>query len=128
MSWRRRVRQPVTRVLVGCLCWLAPLAALAGDLSSPARFEFEVTFNKELSAPAKDGRLFVVLARTNNPEPRFTLGRTGLDAPEALARDVKGFAPGATVSVDQTAFAFPLTNLSALARRRLLRPGAVRLQ
>ena len=102
------------RVLVGWLCWLVPLAALAGDLSSPARFEFQVTFNKELSAPAKDGRLFVILAQTNNPEPRFTLGGTGLDAPEALARDVKGLGPGVTVSVDQTAFAFPLTNLSAL--------------
>ena len=33
---------------------------------------------------------------------------------EVLARDLKGFAPGVIAVLDQTAFGFPLTNLSAL--------------
>ena len=41
------------RVLLGWLCWLAPLAALAGDLSSPARFEFQVTFSKSYQPQPK---------------------------------------------------------------------------
>jgi S-formylglutathione hydrolase FrmB len=61
---------------------------------------------------ARDGRLFVVLARTNNPEPRFMLGWTGLDAPQILARDLKGFAPGAVTVADASAFGFPITNLA----------------
>jgi len=69
---------------------------------------------KDLAVPVRDGRIFVILARTNNPEPRLALGRTGLDAPEALARDVEGFAAGAVAVLDNTAFAFPFTNLSAL--------------
>jgi hypothetical protein len=58
--------------------------------------------------------MFVMLAGTNSPEPRLRLGRTGLDAPEALARDVATFAPGAVAVLDKTAFAFPTTNLAEL--------------
>ena len=100
--------------LVCHLLCLAPLAALAANSPNPAPFQFEVTFKKGLAAPAQDGRLFVILARTNNPEPRLTLDRTGLDAPQALARDLSGFAPGAVAVLNQAAFAFPLTNLAAL--------------
>jgi S-formylglutathione hydrolase FrmB len=99
---------------VGFLFCLAPLAAFPASSPNPAPLNFAVAIPASLSAPAKDGRLFLILARTNNPEPRLTLGRTGLDAPEALARDLNAFAPGATAVLDRTAFAFPLTNLAAL--------------
>jgi S-formylglutathione hydrolase FrmB len=101
---------PVLRFL---LC-LQPLAALAANSPARATNQFAVTIGESLAPTAKDGRLFVILARTNNPEPRLTLGRTGLDAPEALARDVNAFAPGALAVLDHTAFAFPITNLTVL--------------
>ena len=61
---------------------------------------------------AKDGRLFVILARTNSSEPWAMLGRTGLDAPLVLALDLKGFPPGAIAVVTASAFAFSITNLA----------------
>ena len=67
-----------------------------------------------LSASAKDGRLFIILAKMNDPEPRLTLGRTGLDAPQVLARDLKGIGPGAVAVADASTFAFPITNLSGV--------------
>jgi hypothetical protein len=100
--------------LLSFLLCLAPLAALSSTSLKPAAWQFEVAMKKGLAALAKDGRLFVILARTNYPEPRLTLGRTGLDAPEVLARDLKGFAPGAVAVLDQSAFGFPFTNPSAL--------------
>jgi S-formylglutathione hydrolase FrmB len=90
---------------------------LAANSPDAPSFQFEVTIGKAITSPAKDGRLFVVLARTNNPEPRLALGRTGLDAPEVLARDLSAFGPGAVEVLDQSAFTFPLTNLSALPTR-----------
>src|ERR1019366_5640628 len=42
-----------------------------------AAWRFEVSIKQRLAAAANDGRLFVILAHTNNPEPRFALGRTG---------------------------------------------------
>ena len=101
---------PILRLL---LCF-APLALAAAGAAGPAPFQFEVSQSKSLPAAPREGRLFLILSPTNNPEPRVTLGRTGLGAPEVLARDVNAFAPGATAVLDPTAFAFPLTNLSAL--------------
>ena len=102
------------RALLRFLFWVAPLTALAANAANPPPWHFEVSISKDVATTTKDGRLFVILARKNKPEPRLTLGRTGLDAPEAFARDVNAFAPGAAAVLDQTAFAFPITNLTAL--------------
>jgi S-formylglutathione hydrolase FrmB len=99
------------------LLWFAPLAASAAGPRAPAPWQFEITIGKSLSAPSQEGRLFVILARTDHPEPRSALGRTGLDAPQALARDRKGFPSNSVVVLNQTAFAYPVTNLSALPAR-----------
>jgi len=93
---------------------LAPLVALAAGSANSTAWRFEVAAAKALATPATDGRLFIILSVTNNPEPRLTLGRTGLHAPQALARDVHAFGPGAVAVLDGTAYAFPTTNLSAL--------------
>jgi S-formylglutathione hydrolase FrmB len=103
----------LNHLLSFALC-VAPLAVLAASAPTSGSWQFAVTIKQGLPAPAKDGRLFVILARTNNPEPRFTLGRTGLDAPQVLARDLQGFAPGAAAIVAASAFAFPITNLASV--------------
>jgi S-formylglutathione hydrolase FrmB len=100
--------------LVTWMLCLAPLAARPATSPNPAALSFGVTVKNGLAASAKDGRLFIVLAKTANPEPRLTLDRTGLDAPQVLARDLKGFAPGAVAVADASAFAFPITNLAGL--------------
>ena len=105
--------QPAVSSLLRFLLCIGPLVALAAAPPNPAPWQFQVSIDKGLP-PAKEGRLFVILAPRDNPQPRLTLGRTGLDAPEALARDVNAFAPGTVAVLDQTAFAYPLTNLSAL--------------
>jgi S-formylglutathione hydrolase FrmB len=101
-------------LLLLLLFWLQPLAALAANSPSPATSQFAVTIGAGRSPTAKGGRLFVIIARTNKPEPRLALGRSGLDAPEALARDVNAFAPGTVTVLDRAAFAYPITNLALL--------------
>ncbi|MGD0258720.1 MAG: alpha/beta hydrolase-fold protein [Verrucomicrobiota bacterium] len=98
--------------LLSFLLCVAPLATLPANSPNSASWRFEVAINKSLTTPARDGRLFVILARTNNPDPRFMLGWTGLDAPQVLARDLKSFTPGAVAVLDASAFAFPITNLA----------------
>ncbi len=96
------------------LFYLARLTLLAASSAALPSLRFEVSRAPGLTAAPEDGRLFVILGRTNQPEPRLALGRPGLDAPPALARDVNGFAAGRTVVVDQSAYSFPMTNLVAL--------------
>jgi Putative esterase len=100
------------RPLVTLMLCLAPLTVRPATSPEPAPWRFEVTVKNGLAESPIGGRLFVILARTKDPEPRLTLGRTGLDAPQVLARDLEAFAPGAVAVAGASAFAFPITNLS----------------
>jgi hypothetical protein len=75
---------------------------------------FEVTVAPSLADAARDGRLFVVLSKNNRPEPRFSIGRTGLDAPPVLGVDVPGPQAGVAGVVDQHAEIFPIPSLGEL--------------
>src|SRR5438552_4529927 len=71
---------------------------------------FRITTN----LPAASGRLFVIISKSDRPEPRTTIGQTGMTAPPVLARDAKTFGPGSVASLDKTAVIFPLQNLDGL--------------
>lgn len=51
----------------------------------------------------------------SQPEPRLTIGQTGLEASPVFARDISNFAPGAAGSIDEKCAAFPLDSLARLA-------------
>ncbi len=90
------------------------------SLHTPARsshsstLRFEVTIAPELSSSPQSGRLFVVMSLKSQPEPRLTIGQTGLDASPLFGRDIRNFAPGVTASVDETCAAFPIDSLARL--------------
>jgi len=117
-SWCAGSRSPaqMVRLLVPILFALFALvpSVLSADLATSNQFHFEVVLKPGLLAAPVDGRLFVVIAQTNYPEPRIALERTGPDAPQSLARDLKGFSSGTIAILDQNAFAFPVTNISLL--------------
>src|SRR5438132_470503 len=89
----------------GFFLWLI---SLHGQTTSP--LHFEVTTNL---APAS-GRLFIVISRSGRPEPRYTIGETGMNAPPVLARDVKNLGRGVVAAIDKTAATFPISTLDAL--------------
>jgi len=77
-------------------------------------FRFEVTAARGLIAGAIRGRLFVMLNQAPDPEPRFTGGETGMQAPPRFAVDVDRFGSGSSVVIDSTAIAFPMPSLADL--------------
>jgi hypothetical protein len=81
------------------------------------RLQFEVSVVPGLLQAPRDGRLIVVLGRAEKPEPRFSIGSTGMDAPPILGRDVRNFFPGVIATVDETAAIFPLESLWKLPAR-----------
>ena len=93
---------------------LALLHFTAPYVIAETGLRFYVTIDPDLVSSPQSGRLFVILARTNQPEPRATLARAGLDAPYTLARDANSLAPGATIVLDSSVLSFPVTNLSEL--------------
>jgi photosystem II stability/assembly factor-like uncharacterized protein len=81
----------------------------ASEPQSPV-LRFEITTNLRPTS----GRLFVIISRTNRPEPRFRIGETGMNAAPILGRDVKNFGPGVVATIDSTAATFPISSLNAL--------------
>src|SRR4051794_22196686 len=93
--------------------WPLVIAAAGPAMADPAEGErprtalrFEVRVAREV--PPRDGRLFVVLARSTRPEPRYSIGRTGRTSPPVLARDVDGLAAGMTVELNAASAIFPI--------------------
>jgi hypothetical protein len=75
---------------------------------------FEISLKPGLVSGAQTGRLFVVLGRPGEREPRFRLGRTGNDAPMAFAMDLEGFSTNSPTILNQSAYGFPVTNLARI--------------
>ena len=105
--------------------WIAPLFLLGtggeprqAPAAAKTDLRFEVTVAPELLAAPQDGRLLIVLGKRAQPEPRTSIGRTGLDAPPVLGSDVKGFAPGVKAIVDRNAIVFPIYHLARLPAGR----------
>lgn len=99
---------------------IALLLVVAGGammLSAPQStppLRFEVSVAPGLINASQNGRLFVVLASREQPEPRTTIGRTGMDAAPVLAHDVNRLGPGSPGVIDSTAATFPIDNLAAV--------------
>lgn len=81
---------------------------------TPTTLHFEVTAAPGLLSAPQDGRILVVMSPNGRPEPRLTIGQTGLTTPPVLGRDADHFSAGAVVVLDQTCVAFPIEHLSQL--------------
>ncbi len=79
--------------------------------TSPAiGLRFEVT---NRLAPAS-GRLLVILAKSERPDPRNTIGDAGPNASTILGRDVKNLGVNAAATIDKTAAFFPIQSMDGL--------------
>ncbi len=88
--------------------WLLPL------VGQSAALRFEVTADARLPERTNAGRLFVILSATNNPEPRLTITRAGVNAPISLARDWDGFGSRKPATLDGQSLIFPIARLTDL--------------
>lgn len=77
--------------------------------------EFSITFTKELSDQAQDGRLLLMLADNDKSEPRNQIG-TGLNAQLVFGVDVEGMKPGDVIIVDHKAFGFPIRSTALIPK------------
>lgn len=87
-------------------------AAAAPAVAAPLRFE--VRIGQGVVRKSQAGRLFVVVSRRDQPEPRLGIGGTGKDASPVFARDVRGVTDAVPGVIDHTAISFPIDSMSAL--------------
>lgn len=79
------------------------------------RISFTISFTKELSDQAQDGRLLLLLANNDKSEPRFQIG-DGLNTQLVFGLDVEGMKPGDKITVSGEAFGFPIRNISDIPK------------
>src|SRR5882724_5914437 len=96
-----------TRVTL--LCALGAIALFlcvsfvgAQQRSSGAKLRFELSFPESARQTATDGRLFVIIARTESPEPRLQI--RSYDSTPFFGLNVDGLRPGQTAIVDDEAY------------------------
>jgi hypothetical protein len=85
-------------------------AAAQAQISSTPRFE--ITLPATSKQPVT-GRVFVIVARSSDPEPRLQVGSWRSRA-ELLGHDVDQLQPGKTVALDALTLGFPLRSVREL--------------
>jgi hypothetical protein len=101
-SWRKAV-------------WGALVLVLSGwGFSGSASLRFEVTMAPGLLDAPQTGRLLLALSAHPEPEPRFAIGRTGLQGAFVFGRDVRDFGPGRVAVLDEGAIGVPVERFGQL--------------
>src|ERR1700691_3389987 len=85
------------------LCSAASAAgSQPGDTGSAPKFQ--ISFSQTVSSSPVTGRLILILATKQEPEPRMTVNPNG---PAMLGIDIEQLQPEQTVTIDEKAVAFP---------------------
>lgn len=78
--------------------------------------KFEITISRGLISTPQNGRLFILLNKKNEAEPRLIFdSNVALDAPPILAKDVMNFKAGETKAIiDNSSISYPIKNLDEI--------------
>jgi hypothetical protein len=93
--------------------WAAVFFVTALFSAGQAAPKFSISFPKERSAMPLDGRLLLLLSTDSSAEPRRQID----DTPKTqmvFGIDVDSLAPGREVSVDESAYGYPIRSLAQL--------------
>ncbi len=89
-----------------------PVQAEASDAArapqNTATLRFEISFPRSVRLQPVTGRVYVMISRRSDPEPRFQIGRTGVPL---FGRDVESLAPGEPAIIDASDLGSPVASL-----------------
>ena len=91
----------------------ASAAAQTGKGGSGGGWQFQISVPQSVQATPVDGRVLLMVATTNDPEPRFQVGR-GLESQPMFGIDVDGLRPGQAAIINGETHGFPVTSLRGL--------------
>jgi putative esterase len=107
MNWKRSL---YSRYFAGFIFAALLVSAAQAQISSIPRFEITLpaTYKQPLT-----GRVFVIIARGADPEPRLQAG-SWESRPELMGRDIDQLQPGRSVAIDALTLGFPLKSVREL--------------
>jgi len=101
----------IALALIAALVAAVSLATAEHQGAAPAGLRFEISFPASAHAGPINGRVFVMISRTGDREPRLQIGRTGVPF---FGRDVEQLAPGQAAIIDETDLGTPVEHLHDL--------------
>ena len=104
---KRRIALLLLAVTCGLLWVVYPVASHA------AIARFEISYPNTMGPGPITGRVFVILTKSNQREPRFQAGSYGGSVP-FFGVDVAALKPGENAVIDTSTLGFPSASLSAL--------------
>jgi hypothetical protein len=106
---QRLLTGSLTALALAFAVWLAPIAAQNRTPPPAGRgLKVEVTVPPSIRSEPVTGRVYVMVARTDEREPRLQIGRTGTPF---FGRDVTMLPPGRAAILDQTDLGTPVASL-----------------
>ena len=93
------------------LAWVIALAAIAASSCFAAATRFEVSYPASAAAGPITGRVFIMISRDGQREPRLQISRIGVPF---FGRDVEKLAPGQAAVIDSTDLGTPVESLSGI--------------
>ena len=97
-----------------CCAQLGAVPQAASEKTPGARARFAISFSTELSAAPLDGRAYVIISTSNEPEPRFQILEEEVKSQEIFGVDVDGLKPGQPAVIGEDALGYPTANLRDL--------------
>jgi putative esterase len=105
----RFVAAAVLAIALATAAWIVPLAAQNRPAPAAGRgVRVEITVPPSVRDEPVTGRVYVMVARTDEREPRLQIGRTGTPF---FGRDVTMLPPGRAAILDQTDLGTPVASL-----------------
>ncbi len=104
----------IAAAIVLSVCGAAALAAVTLPAEQERRpFRIEIGIAPGLATGPLDGRMLLVIANANTPEPRFAVGR-GLSSQPLFGVDVDGLSADHAVTIDADTRGWPVESLGQL--------------
>src|ERR1700751_3803216 len=100
----------VKRLAIGILTFGMLAVASATSAQSPG-LQFKISFPASAHAEPITGRVFVILSKTEETEPRFQIGRTGVPF---FGRDISQASTGEAAVIDASDLGSPVESLNDL--------------
>ncbi|MGH9676542.1 MAG: hypothetical protein ACRD36_05520, partial [Candidatus Acidiferrum sp.] len=107
---------------LGALFCLAAFSLSAATLyaapprpkTSSVQARFAISFSSDLSPAPLDGRVFVVISTTTNPEPRDQILEVEVHSQQVFGADIDALAPGQPAFINDDALGYPTANFRDL--------------
>ncbi len=106
--WRGAAVAACIAACVGARATLRAGQARSAGPAKGASLRIEISFPATAHAEPITGRVYFMLSRKNEPEPRFQIGRTGVPF---FGRDVERLNPGDTAVIDESDLGSPVDSL-----------------